>query len=72
VKASPVVPKHYSLTLTPDFEKKTVEGNESITVHLSERTSTFDLNVVDLTVGSAVIRDGRSTQTATISLDKGK
>jgi aminopeptidase N len=69
---SVVVPKHYSLALKPDLEKKTFEGHESITVSVSDSTSTFTLNVVNITIDSAVIRDNRSTQTAAVSLDKAK
>jgi aminopeptidase N len=72
VAASTVVPEHYSIAVAPDLEKKTIEGNESIIVSVSDRTSTFTLKAINITIDSAVIRDSRSTQAATVAMDKAK
>jgi aminopeptidase N len=67
-----VTPKHYLLAFTPDLEKKTFEGNESVVVDVFAPASTFTLNAINIAVDSAVVHDGRSTQTATVAVQKDK
>jgi len=53
-----VVPEHYQLTLTPDLQKKTFQGEETIRIRLQKATPTVTLNAAErdrlLALGKAV------------------
>ncbi len=64
-----VVPEHYTLSFTPDLEKETFRGRESIDVVLTERSSAITLHAAEITFGEVTITAGGRTQTARVSLD---
>jgi aminopeptidase N len=65
-------PSHYSITLTPDFEKNTFGGDEFIDVHLTAPTASIQLNAAEITFEDATITNAVVTQTAKVSVDKDK
>jgi aminopeptidase N len=54
-----VVPVHYALDLTPDFDKLTFAGSELIDIDVTEPTSRVVLNAADLTIEAAAV-DGEA------------
>jgi aminopeptidase N len=50
-----VVPVHYALDLTPDFDKLTFTGSEVIDIDVTEPTSRLMLNAADLTIDVAAV-----------------
>lgn len=65
-------PSHYSITIVPDFDKNTFEGDEFINVHLAKATDSIQLNAAGITFENATITNGVETQTATVALDTQK
>ena len=59
-----VRPLKYRLTLAPDLDRFTFSGEESIDIQVSEPTSHFVLNSVDIQVQSASIVRGNGTEVA--------
>src|SRR6266436_4809420 len=54
-----VVPIHYALDLTPDLDKLTFAGSESIDIDVTAPTERLVLNAVDMTIETAVV-DGEA------------
>jgi len=69
---STVLPRHYSLTLTPDLKAATFSGAETVDLTLSEPTSSITLNAHELTFQSVKVSAAGKEQTAAVSLDADK
>jgi aminopeptidase N len=65
-------PENYKLTFTPDLEKATFEGDETISVRVLKPTSEITLNAVDIDFHDVTISAGGSTQKAKVTAEKGK
>lgn len=50
-----VIPRHYDLTLEPDFKNSTYEGHVIVDLDVEEDTSSISLNTLELTIHSAKI-----------------
>jgi aminopeptidase N/puromycin-sensitive aminopeptidase len=66
------VPENYKLTFTPDLEKATFEGDETISIHVLQPTSEITLNAVDIDFHKVTITSGGTTQEASGNCDKEK
>ena len=62
-----VVPLHYAIELTPDFESLNVAGVEVIDIEMREPTAKVTLNAVDIDFKAASIDE--AAQSAAIALD---
>ena len=67
-----VLPQRYTLKLTPNLEKATFSGAETIQVRLKQPAKTITLNALQIDFQSVVITAAGRTQTATVSQDKEK
>jgi Peptidase M1 N-terminal domain len=68
-----VIPKHYKLSLTPDFSTFKFAGKLAVDLHVKEPTSSIILNALDLELHSASINtNGKQISSKTISLDEEK
>ncbi len=56
-----VIPKHYDLTLEPDFKKLTYEGTVVIDLEVAEDSTSISLNTLELDIHSTKILSGSST-----------
>ena len=65
-------PDNYKLKLTPDLEKATFEGDETITLHLLKPSSEITLNAVDIDFHEISITSGGATQKAKVTPEKEK
>ena len=65
-------PENYKLTFTPDLEKATFEGDETIAIQVLKPTSDITLNAVDITFHEVSISNGGTTQKATVTPEKEK
>lgn len=55
-----VVPKHYDLTLEPDFTKLTYDGTVIIDVDVAEESKSISLNTLEIDIHSVkVSTDGK-------------
>lgn len=52
-------PSHYHLVINPDLVAQTYSGNVTIDVDISKKTNTIFLHAKDLTIASALIRQGK-------------
>jgi puromycin-sensitive aminopeptidase len=68
---STVVPEHYALSLTPDLQAETFDGEVRIRVKLLEPTSRIVLHAAGLNVISAGITAGQQIYGATVVPDPG-
>jgi aminopeptidase N/puromycin-sensitive aminopeptidase len=66
------VPENYKLTFTPDLEKATFEGDETISLRVLKPTSTITLNAVDIAFHDVSITSDGKTQKANVTADKAK
>src|ERR1700675_548613 len=66
------VPENYRLTFTPNLEKATFEGDETISLRLLKPTSEITLNAVDIDFHEVTITSGGTTQKATVTPEKEK
>jgi aminopeptidase N len=56
-----VIPRHYDLTLEPDFEKLTYEGKVIIDLDVAENSTSISLNTLELDIHSTkVILDSKT------------
>lgn len=53
-----VIPRHYNLTLEPDFEKLTYEGTVIIDLDVVENTTSISLNTLELDIHSTRVLAG--------------
>jgi aminopeptidase 2 len=51
-----VIPKHYDLTVEPDFNKLTYEGSVIIDLDVAEDSTSISLNTLELDIHSTKIR----------------
>lgn len=66
-----VLPQHYDLELTPDFDNLTFFGSVGITVKVKKASQEIVVNAHDLKIGKAmVVRPDGTTLNATVSLDE--
>ena len=65
-------PDNYKLKFTPDIEKATFEGDETITLHVLKPTSEITLNAVDIDFHEVSITSGGATQKAKVTPEKEK
>src|SRR6266849_6025716 len=65
-------PENYKLTFTPDLEKATFEGDETIAIRVVKQTSEITLNATDIDFHDVTITSGGSTQKAKVTPDKDK
>ena len=56
-----VIPKHYDLTLEPDFKKFTFDGTVIIDLDVVEDTLLFSLNTLEIEIHSTKIMSGSET-----------
>lgn len=56
-----VIPRHYDLTLEPDFEKLTYEGHVIIDLDVVDNSSSISLNTLDLKIHSTKVISGAET-----------
>ena len=65
-------PENYKLTFTPDVEKATFEGDETISLRVLKPTSEITLNAVDIDFHDVSITSGGISQKAKANPDKDK
>jgi len=65
-------PENYKLTFTPDLDKATFEGDETISVRVLKPTSEITLNSADIDFHEVSITSGGTTQKATVTPEKDK
>ncbi len=65
-------PENYKLTFSPDLEKATFNGDETISIRVLKSTSQITLNAADIDFHEVSITSGRATQKATATPDKDK
>lgn len=53
-----VIPRHYDLTLEPDFEKLTYEGTVIIDLDVAESSTSVSLNTLELDIHSTKVTSG--------------
>jgi len=63
-------PENYKLTFTPDLDKATFEGDETIAIMVLKPTSKITLNAVDLDLHDVSIISGGAMQKARVTADK--
>lgn len=66
------VPSHYKMTLTPDLQKATFDGDETIDVRVTKPTNEIVLNSAEITFAETTITAAGKTQTAKVTLDDKK
>src|ERR1700716_3652331 len=65
-------PENYKLTFTPDLDKATFEGDETISIKVLKPTSEITLNAVEIDFHDVTITSGGATQKATVTPEKEK
>jgi len=65
-------PENYKLFFTPDLDKATFEGDETISIRVLKPTSEITLNAVDIDFHQVTIASGGTTQKAKVTPDKDK
>ena len=65
-----VRPEHYTIAFDVDLATKRFEGTETIRVRLAQPASKIVLHALDLEFREVSIRNGATTQTARVVLDK--
>ena len=63
-------PENYKLTFSPNLEKATFDGEETISVRVSKPTSEITLNAVDIDFHEVTVTAGGNTQTAKVTPQK--
>src|ERR1700685_2574206 len=71
-RAEIATPENSKLTFTPDLEKATFEGDETIAIKILKPTSEITLNAVDIDFHDVSISSGGSKQKATVTPEKDK
>src|SRR5438270_10864361 len=65
-------PDNYKLTFTPDLDKATFEGDETITIQVLKPTSEITLDAADIDFHDVSVTSGGATQKAKITTEKEK
>jgi len=65
-------PENYKLTFTPNLEKATFEGDETISLRVLKPTSEITLNAVDIDFHDVTVSSGGTTQKAKVAAEKEK
>ena len=65
-------PENYKLTFTPDLEKATFQGDETISIRVLKPTSEITLNAADIDFQDVAITSGGATQKAKVTAQKEK
>jgi aminopeptidase N len=65
-------PENYKLTFTPDLDKATFEGDETIAIRVLKPTSEITLNAADIDFHEVTITSGGATQKAKVTPEKEK
>src|SRR5437588_8908932 len=65
-------PENYKLVFTPDLEKATFEGDETISLKVLKPTSEITLNAVDIDFHDVTITSGGTSQKAKATPEKEK
>ena len=66
------VPENYKLFFTPDLDKATFEGDETISLRVLSPTAVITLNAVDIDLHDVTITSGGIAQKAKVTPDKDK
>jgi aminopeptidase N len=64
-----ILPEHYTLSFSPDLERETFRGRESIQVTITEPTRSIVLHAAEIQFGEVTITAGGRTQTARVTTD---
>ena len=64
-----VIPRHYDLTLEPDFEKFTFDGTVVIDLDVAEDTTSIEVNTLDLTIHTTSISANNAEITSNPDLE---
>src|SRR6201996_1520810 len=67
-----VRPEHYTLHLTPDLDKATFSGEETIDVTLAQAANSITLNAAEIQFQSVSANTGKRDMKADVSLDEDK
>src|SRR5215831_5020196 len=67
-----ITPENYQLRFTPDLEKATFTGEETIRLKLDRPATTIVLNSAEIQFQGVTVIAGGKTQTASVALDPGK
>ena len=67
-----VRPEHYTLRLTPDIDKATFSGEETINVTLAQPADSITLNAAEIQFQSVTANNGKHEMKADVSLDDQK
>jgi aminopeptidase N len=67
-----VIPQHYALRLTPDLDKATFGGEETIDMTLAQPTDSITLNALEIQFQSVTANTGKREMKADVSLDEAK
>lgn len=69
-----VIPRHYDVTLEPNFEKFTFEGKALIDFDVQEDSKSISLHTIELDIHSAHIKSGETivTSSSAITYDESK
>jgi aminopeptidase N/puromycin-sensitive aminopeptidase len=65
-------PENYKLTFTPDLDKATFEGDETIAMRLPKPGSEITVNAVDIDFHEVTVTSGGTTQKAKVIAEKEK
>src|SRR4051812_28486703 len=65
-------PEHYTLRLTPDIDKATFNGDETIDVTLAGPADSITLNAAEIQFQSVTANAGRRDMKADVTLDSAK
>jgi len=65
-------PENYKLTFTPDLDKATFEGDETIAIRMLKPGSEITLNAVDIDFHDVTVTNGGTTQKAKVTPEKEK
>ncbi|XP_018320972.2 puromycin-sensitive aminopeptidase [Agrilus planipennis] len=65
-----VVPKHYSLTLTPNLKTFKFDGDVTIQIEVKEPTKTIVLNALDLNFDSVFLDNSNGFKSAPLQINK--
>jgi aminopeptidase 2 len=66
-----VIPKHYDLTLEPDFKKHTYDGTVIIDLDVVEDTTSISLNSLEIEIHSTKVISGSETIRSVIDQEMG-